>query len=140
MKKIINGRRYDTDTANLIAQMESDLSRTDFRYYEESLYRKITGEFFLYGVGGPMSAYAMPSGNGWTGGAKLIPMSLEEAQKWVEVNLDADEYERIFGKVEEDVSKRTVTFSLTERTIEKIARLAAEANCSKSEVVERMFC
>lgn len=138
MKKIINGRRYDTDAAKLIAEASSDALRTDFRYWEETLYRKNTGEFFLHGVGGPMSQYAAPSGNGWTGGAKIIPLSLEEAQAWAEKNMGADEYEATFGAVEEDESKRTVTFSLTEKSIEKIARLAVEWNCAKSEVVERL--
>jgi DNA-binding MarR family transcriptional regulator len=67
-----------------------------------------------------------------------MPLSLEEAQKWAEDHLDGDEYEAIFGAVQEDESKRTVTFSLTEKTIEKIARIAAERSISKSEVIERL--
>lgn len=137
MKKIINGRRYDTDTAKGLACAEYSGSRTDFQWWEETLYRKNTGEYFLYGVGGPMSRYSKPAGsNSWTGGDRIMPMTPEEARTWAETNLDGDKYEEIFGAVEEDAGKRTVTFSLTERTIEVIARRAAEKGCTKSEVIE----
>lgn len=137
MKKVINGRRYDTDTAKALASASSSVSITDFHYWEETLYRKNTGEYFLYGEGGPMSRYSVATGaNNWSGGWRIMPMTPEEARTWAESNLDSDEYEEIFGAVEEDAGKRTVTFSLTEKTIEKIATLAAEHGCSKSEVVE----
>ena len=139
MKKIINGRRYDTDTAKEVA-CDSYSNRSDFAYWKETLYRKNTGEFFLHGVGGPMSRYAESAGqNQWSGGQKIIPLTLEAAQKWAEEHLDAAEYEQIFGAVEESSEKRTVTFSLSEATIEKIARIATEKSISKSEVIERLI-
>lgn len=140
MKKIINGRRYDTDIAKEIGTY-SYSNPTDFHHWTETLYRKRTGEFFLYGEGGPMSKYAESIGqNEWEGSQKITPVSTDAARKWAEDYMDADEYERIFGVIEEaDQAKKVVSFSLTEGTIEKIARLAAENRISKSEVVERMF-
>lgn len=139
MKKIINGKRYDTNTAKELGY-DSYSNRSDFSYWCETLYRKTTGEFFLHGEGGPNSRYAESVGlNSWTGGERIMPMSLEEAQKWAEEHLDGDEYEKIFGIVEETAEKRTVTFSLTETAIEKIARLAAENGCTKSEVIEKLL-
>ena len=139
MKKIINGRRYDTDSAKFLAE-DSYSYRSDFHWWRETLYRKNTGEYFLHGEGGPASKYAEAVGmNKWSSGERIMPLSLTEAQKWAEEHLDAIEYETIFGAVEEDTTKRTVTFSLTEATIEKISRAAAEAGCSKSEVIERLF-
>lgn len=139
MKKIINGRRYDTDTARLLG--ETSYSHPgDFAHWAEKLYQKSTGEFFLYGAGGPMSRYAEVIGqNEWTGGEKLIPLTTESAQKWAETYLSADKYEDIFGIVEEDQAKRTVSFSLTEATIKKISRMAADQGCAKSEVIERLL-
>lgn len=32
---------------------------------------------------------------------KIIPLSIEEAKEWAEENLSGDEYEYIFGEVEE---------------------------------------
>ncbi len=49
MKKIINGKRYDTETAKLIGS-DGYSNPSDFNYWSEDLYQKKTGEFFLYGV------------------------------------------------------------------------------------------
>ncbi len=139
MKKIVNGKRYDTDTAKCLASDSYSNSR-DFNHWTETLYRKSSGEFFLHGEGGPMSRYAQTIGqNQWSGGEKIIPLTLEAAQQWAEEHLDGDDYERIFGLVEETASKRTVNFSLTESAIEKIARLAQEQHITKSEVIEQLL-
>ena len=49
MRKIINKKMYNTNTAVEIASCSNDASTSDFDYYEETLYKKKTGEFFLYG-------------------------------------------------------------------------------------------
>ena len=135
MKKIINGKRYDTDTAMEVAYTSYG-NRRDFRFWKETLYRKNTGEFFLHGVGGPTSKYAVSTGmNQWSGGEMIIPLTIEAAQEWAEKYLDVDEYEKIFGVIEETAEKRTVTFSLPESIIEKIARIASAQGLSKSDVI-----
>jgi hypothetical protein len=101
MKKIVNGKRYDTDTAKLLGSAGYS-HPGDFSFWQETLYQKKTGEFFLHGVGGAMSRYARQTGqNEWSGGEKIIPLTREEARKWIEKNLDVEEYEEIFGEVEE---------------------------------------
>ena len=101
MKKIINGKRYDTNTAKLIGEA-SYINRTDFHYWTEELYQKRTGEFFIYGKGGPASRYSRSTGqNSWSGGEKIIPLTINEAKEWAEKYLDGDEYEELF-QVEED--------------------------------------
>ncbi len=102
MKKIINGKRYDTDTAKMVGEA-SYSNCSDFHYWSEELYRKKTGEYFLFGEGGPMSKYSQSVGeNEWTGGHKIVPLTLKEAQRWAEKHLSGDEYEALFGKAEED--------------------------------------
>jgi hypothetical protein len=102
MKKIINGKMYNTETATFLLSHENGLGTRDFRNFWENLYRKKTGEFFLYGEGGPMTAYAKTyDGNSWSSGEDIIPLSIEEAKEWVEKNCSADDFEEIFGKVEE---------------------------------------
>lgn len=101
MKKIINGRKYDTDTAKEIDSYSNDRPRTDFRYFCETLYQKHTKEFFLYGHGGPLSKYAEHCGQGWTGGESILPLSLDEVKEWVETNSTVEIYETLFGEVEE---------------------------------------
>lgn len=102
MKKIINGRKYDTETAQRIGYRSNGGGWRDFSHVEESLYRKRTGEFFIHGEGGPMTGYARSTGqNSWSGGEDIIPLTEQEAREWVERYLDADQYEEIFGEVEE---------------------------------------
>ena len=109
MKKVINGKRDDTETAELVGEYANTYNYSDWNYECEELYRKKTGEFFLYGKGGPMSKYAIPSGNNnWSGSSKIIPLTIDEAKKWVEKNLDADDYEKLFELEEEG----NIAFSL----------------------------
>ncbi|MCL1789836.1 MAG: hypothetical protein FWG40_00505 [Peptococcaceae bacterium] len=101
MKKVIEGKMYDTDTAKAVAFWDNNLGRTDFGWYSETLYKKKTGEFFLHGEGNANSKYTTPHGeNSWGGGEETTPLSISEAQKWAE-RLDGDEYVKIFGDVEE---------------------------------------
>ena len=73
----------------------------NFEYYEEELYKKKTGEFFLYGEGGPRSKYSDSNGSETYGTCEIIPYSEEQARKWVEEHCSGDTYEEIFGEVEE---------------------------------------
>ena len=90
MKKIINGKRYDTSTAVLIGSAR--YSHGDLEYLTEELYRKKTGEFFLYRI---------TRQNKWPGGEEIRPLSLKEAREWGEKYLDADKYEWVFERIEE---------------------------------------
>lgn len=101
MKKIINGKLYDTDTAEYIGGYEYGNS-SDFEYVSEALYRKKTGEFFLYGRGGPMSKYAQSCGvNSWGGGEAIISERDFNVKEWVATHCDVDTYIKLFAPVEE---------------------------------------
>lgn len=101
MKKIIEGRKYDTETAEFLAGYDNGLGARDFNHISEELYRKRTGEYFLYGWGGPMTEYRRTIGqNEWSGGEDITPLTEAEARKWVEEKAN-DRYEEIFGEVEE---------------------------------------
>lgn len=100
MIKIINRKKYDTDTAYCIATNEAYPPR-DFKHYEEELYQKENGEFFLHGKGGGLSKYASSIDNHtFDFGEEIIPLSEEEAREWVETYAN-ECYEDIFGEVEE---------------------------------------
>ena len=137
MKKIIRGKRYDTETAKEVGY-DSYGEPGSFQFWGESLYRKSTGEFFLYGYGGSMTKYARQTGeNNWSGGDKIIPLSIEAAQEWAEIHMDADDYEKVFGPVPED-AKKVVNFSLAESVIEKIKRKSAEQKVPMSEYITKL--
>lgn len=85
MKKTINGKTYNTETAELLAEYWNGLSSTDFGYCSEDLYRTKKGSYFLHGCGGPMSKYAESMGNSsWSGGSNIVPLSETEALTWCE--------------------------------------------------------
>lgn len=112
MRRIIGGRLYDTDTARKVGSTwHTDGFRVgDFHYYEEALYAKRTGEYFLHGRGGAETPYAEPVGlTGLQGGEKIVPLGQEEARAWAESHLDADEYVAAFGVPDEgDVTALTL--------------------------------
>lgn len=82
MNKIINGRKYDTNTAKKICET------TGFDNKTITLYQKKNGEFFFCHWH-TVNEYF------------IDPTTEEEAKDWVAYNTDADFYESIFGPVEE---------------------------------------
>ena len=139
MRKIINGRRYDTDKATRVAFDEKHTG--SFDDWSESLYRKNTGEFFLFGEGGPMTQYRKRMEDGSLGyGEEIIPLSLDGAKRWCEEHIAADEYEKIFGyDSEDDGSKNTVTIRLSAAAISKLNNVAAETTKTKSDIIEGLI-
>lgn len=82
MNKIINNRKYDTNTAK-------EIFRCAFLDGSSvTLYRKKTGEFFMYYWGS-------------LNGERIKPLTEDEAKDWVADKMDADAYEELFGPVEE---------------------------------------
>ena len=81
MRRIIHGRRFDTDVSTLIGSSEDKTSPQG--WWEASLY--ITPQsrrFFLAGSGGIMSR--------WRGKEGIFELSKEEACAWIEYNLGKD--------------------------------------------------
>ena len=102
MRKIINKKMYDTDTAEFVEVFENTPYRSNAYYFKEKLYRKKTGEFFLYGYGNAASKYCQSDAVGMREpGKKIVPMSEDEAKTWVERYCDVDTYIELFGAVEE---------------------------------------
>ena len=139
MKKIINGKLYDTSTAHLVGSWDNNMGGT-FDYAAESLYRKRTGEFFLHGEGGARSRYAAQCGYGsWGSGETIIPLTWDSARQWAEEHLDADEYQSAFGKIVEDDSRTVVTLSLAASSLEKAKRAASQKGISLSAYIESLL-
>ena len=138
MKKIIAGRKYDTQTARCVSIY--GVGTSDRLYgFSESLYRKRNGEYFLYGEGGPGSKYSKSIGNGERSGREEItPMSYDEAQRWAEKHLDPDEYEAEFGSVSEWEGKVQLSLSVDKKVVEAIRKMAANKKTTMSAIVEHL--
>lgn len=102
MKRIVNGKRYDTDKADLVAEA-SHGTPGDFSFYEESLYHTRRGAWFVYGEGGPSSPYSQQVGSGSRGaGSAVVPLEDTEAMRWLEKEGYTSDLEEWFGSQIED--------------------------------------
>jgi hypothetical protein len=85
MKKVINGKLYNTETATKIASnCSSGIGMSDFRFFDESLYVTKNKMFFLAGEGHAMTKWASDNGNTRSWGEGIKQMSYEKALKWCE--------------------------------------------------------
>jgi hypothetical protein len=84
MKKVVNGKLYDTEKAELVASWSFG-NPGDFEYVNEELYVTKKGVWFLYGEGGAKSCYSKQIGsNTFSGSERIFPLTPEEAKQWME--------------------------------------------------------
>ena len=103
MRKVIDGKVYDTDTAEQVAAA-SYSNYGDLGYWAEGLYRTQKGDWFLVGEGSAMSKYARSVGQNETGGGSaIIPLTRGKALAWLGAHAPASEaFEEYFANVVED--------------------------------------
>lgn len=137
MKKIVNKRKYNTDTAREVGRWEPDHAKSDFAWYEETLYRKKTGEYFLHGEGYAASPYRRRSGGMWAAGEDIVPLGAEEAREWAESHLTVDEYEAEWGEPGDEEVLISARISLAaKRALEAEARRTGE---QQQEIIDRLL-
>ena len=137
MKKIIEGKKYDTETAQKCGAKKYG-NYGDIKFIWETLYKKRTGEFFLHCEGGAATKYGEKVGtNAWESGELIDPLSYEEAMDWAEENLSGDEYEMIFGEVPEDDSTSVLSARIATSTIEKLKRFQSASGEKMGSIVEK---
>jgi len=97
MKKVIDKKVYNTETAELVASFRNMDNRTNFRFFEEELYVTKKGAFFLYGEGNALSQYSIPNGNGSSGGEDIVVLTAEETYDWLEKYNQTEAIEEYFA-------------------------------------------
>lgn len=97
MKAIIDGKRYNTETATEIGRTCSDYGRNDFKWWEEALYKTSKGQYFLAGRGGPMTSWAESLGDGTSGGEGIRLFTEKRAREWAERYLKPEDVEAHFA-------------------------------------------
>lgn len=95
MRKIINGKIYDTESSLLLAEC-SQYESNNFRCVYERIYITQNGSFFLHGEGGPLSKYGCTEGNTSYSASTIIPLSNDEAYDWCEDNNEIEVIEECF--------------------------------------------
>lgn len=102
MKKVINGRMYDTETARMIGKVTLGEPRS-WDYHEEVLFKKRSGEYFFRLEGTTFSRCLEHIYIGIINASaeRIQPTSKHIAKLWAEENLDGDTYIELFGKTED---------------------------------------
>ena len=97
MKRIINGKIYNTDTATRIGNHVHS-NAGDFQYEDTDLYRTKKGAWFICGEGGPLSRWSRSAGNSTFGGSGIEAMTTGEALEWCEFSrIDVDVIAKYFS-------------------------------------------
>ena len=139
MKKVIKGKLYDTVTATFVAEHEKH-ARSSFNWYREALYRKKTGEYFLWGEGHAASPYSTSCPDGGSDpGEAIKPILYNEAREWAEKHMTADEYIKLFGEPEEDDEKVQLKVYITNTAYSKVKQGAAQTGKSLSQYIEQLI-
>ena len=102
MKAVIDGKRYDTERATLVAEATGPYNRGDFHWWSEELYLTAKGMWFLAGEGGAMSSYAEKVPGGMGGGQAIRPLTAFEARRWLEEQGEMTALEEHFAEELED--------------------------------------
>jgi len=140
MKKVINGRTYNTETSKLIGEWDNGRYGNDFGSCSERLYVNSKGTYFLVGEGGPMSKYAVSHGNNTSGSSNNVePMTKDEAMEWLEEH-DNDGYIKHFGTPEEaepDDNRERVTFMLDSKLIDLFRVKSKETDVPMSRYMDK---
>ena len=120
MKRVINGRRYDTDKATLIGEHVSG-EPMEAGYRRETLYRKRGGEHFLVVQG----AYTY----------NIVPLKYKEAEAWYIYNMGQAAYTEEF----ESQGLTTVNVTMTLDCKRKLDRIANDNHVPRSKVVDTLI-
>lgn len=128
MKKIIRGRKYDTETARKVGCKTEQAQYGDVDY---ALYRKRTGEYFVHAE----FSYMLDDGNH----DYIKPLSADEANEWAQEHLNADVYEAEFGEIVDDDETISASINLPRKTYDKLRRLAVEAGEPMSKYMTKLI-
>lgn len=140
MRKIINNKAYDTDTATPVGIWDNGLSSSDFDFCREELFRKKTGEYFLDGDGGARSRYSKWDGGCLYGIEKIVPLSYEQAREWAEEHLSAEEYEAEFGEVSEgDDGVTVLVVKVSTAAKKRLDRTVSKSGKTQQQVVDELL-
>jgi len=122
MKKIIKGKVYNTDTAKQIGYNNDNPTGN----WEETLYQKKTGEFFVQ------------HWDAWNGGS-IEPISFKDAQKWMEKHGTAEQYEAVFGEPDEDEENVLLGVRVSAAAAAKLKKRSAMTGESQNDIIESLI-
>ena len=120
MKRVINGRRYDTDKATLVGEACHG-EPMEAGYTRETLYRKRGGEYFIVVQG----TYTFD----------IVPLKYKEAEAWLIANKGMSLYYEEF-KAE---GIKTINVSIPLSVVRKLDVIASTMDLSRGKVLEDLI-
>ena len=102
MKKVINGRLYNTETAQKIEEYWNGYGSSNFDFCKEVLYKTKNGRYFLHGEGGAASKYASHSGRNLDAGDQISEFTRRDAMEWLSENDFVETIEKEFSDLIEE--------------------------------------
>lgn len=138
MKKIINGKVYDTETAVFIARADHDnIMDATGNSCKQAFYRKKTGEFFVHLESGTSISLHNIFQHDFRQGREIYPLTYAQAQMWAEKELDADTWLRIFGEPDESGEAVTLGLQVSAAAAAKLKQEAAKLGIPQGKLLER---
>lgn len=140
MKKIIGNKVFDTDTAQLIKRADHDNITSGEGKCKQSLYRKRTGDYFLYVSGARTDTFHNLHLDAQTHDRErhIYPLTYEQAKLWAEKEMTADEWLEVFEPVEDD-SLCALNLTLSASAVSKFRLAAQRQQISQRELMERLI-
>ena len=140
MKKVINNKVYDTDTARLIADVPHTNIKGSEGACEQRLYLKKSGEFFLWLSGARSEVVSnMALDNGVHDRERhFYPISYEQARKWAESEMSADEWLELF-EPEEDDSTSQLAIKISTASYTKLKKAAQMESKTLRQKIEELI-
>lgn len=139
MERIIRGRRYNTATAEAVAEHEY-VHPSDLEWMHEVLYRKRTGEYFLWGAGGPRSKYRKRvKKDVFDSGESIKPITLDEAKVFIKKYGTVETYKNQFEINEFDGETIQLNIYLSAPTFQRLKIASVERGESMTKLVSKLI-
>ena len=119
----IDRKIYNTETAQLVAETAQG-AYGDSTGFEEKLYKRGPGDYFLYGHGGEQSPYPQPG---------LFVLAVEDAKSWMLRVVGEDFTNNELGIVKAPARKAAVKKAAPAVQAEKVEKKAPAAKAVKAE-------
>ena len=103
VRQVVDGKVYDTDKGELVAEYVYG-NPSSFDWVYEGLYRSNNGRWFVLGKGGAATQYGCQEApNWWRAGRMIMPVSESGALEWcVRHRIDAEVIARYFAGMTEE--------------------------------------
>ena len=111
MKKVIKGKKLDTQTAKMVGTAMID----DNKDIVETLYRTKSATYFIHNV------YSKSTNGKLEVGEDIYLVSANEAKEWAKKWLTKSEYDRCFGDIDSDQTV-TITVNISAKAYNALKR------------------